>query len=89
METRREQLEKRIRYQDKVETSVVPTKHRVTTNMTRSALIKLIVRSGREMMELFMTERPIRNKCCFQALIEYLQYSAGLIVATTVDSHKM
>ena len=56
METRRELLEKRIRYQDKVEASVVPTKERVTTNTTRAALIKLIGKSGREMMELFMTE---------------------------------
>ena len=50
-----EQLEKRIRYQDKVEQSTVPSKDRILTNRTKAAIISLIIKSGRDMMDTFMT----------------------------------
>ena len=67
-----EQLEKRIRYQDKVEQSTVPSKDRILTNRTKAAIISLIIKSGRDMMDTFMTAQPIRNKWCFAAMTRLL-----------------
>ena len=68
----REQLENRIRYEDRVEASQVATKDKILNNKTRAAIIRLIQNSGRDMMELLMTNRPIKNIACYTAVMKMI-----------------
>ena len=58
----REQLADRIAREDKRDRDVPLTKNRVTNNITRCALIDLIIRCGTWSMDQLMTGKPLLNK---------------------------
>ena len=68
----REQLENRIRYEDKIESARAPTKDKILTNKTRAAIVNLIGKSGTDMLDLLMTKRPVKNIACYTAVMKLI-----------------